>query len=1104
MVFHEMVQTPPDGEGLFEVPGEIIRPGRRLKVQALGDERRESANIAEQQVAQQVEQDGRIDESLAANVVDTYLPVSPSQPLTYYVFDKPVAGEGEELRVYGLAIDPFTGEPQSAPLGEIDVKEGETTRRMQLAWSVNPENNLAEGTIRSFGLSDGVERSFRKVEQQQDELSKQAQREEVQLSLLKIESAKDGADASRYARAQLESLDKGNVALRGMNPDALRSRAGAGAASAEGATFAPLAEEGALAPSAPGFSAAGAAPPAAAGVDKIADSKALTEGDKSVAARPEPAKEAGEKAAGQLAHGRATEFETQDAARQAASTATGLASDSSKQKRQQIESGKPLEVEVPVEQSGKRLDVVVMARDVPVLRQKVQIQVERSMTAGKQMEERAKIALDVPPEVDGNLEMLLIDQAAKAVVLKRELYRVPVRGLSIKALNQKARYEPGELVQLRLKVVNEQGAPATKTALAARVWNEDYVPDDRSQIAMLEDSLRRWERFDGLADQGELLAQGGRSGEAFGAAMALGGAGAAASAAELPGNKPPDNQLFRSDRRESGVALKKAQVPAAGSPPEAAPALASTTPPPPAVAATPEQPTPEQPTPEPPAPAAALPAGSAQFAQSSIQAVDSLQTAEAESKIDAAGTGASTYSLSELGYGYLVSGDLPPLTASNELAVRQQLDSLKSEDQRALAAWRLMFGRVLIGGGLVALAILGVLFLMQQEVRWSSGTLALVASAACLVIGAFWSTGGRQDRMVASAYGSHSAGGDSADYANVALDQATPAPAEVMAKSASPAVANPAPADSVQELAPADNEASPAPLPPKDAAGSPDTIGLTPGAAPFAAPAPASPEGRGEGGADPATKYEPPRAMKLGADDMPASRAARPPVGGSGGGLGGFGGGEARGGADRRANGRSSGEPAGVSLGSGRGGKAGGQSLGTQPPGAPGAAAAGPAPGAPDTASAQLVAPATPPRPAEARPPKPSSEPAAPAPTASAPTPPTPASGDRPSAPRRAAQPGTFADQDNVSDRDKGADRDAAATTPAPVPPAGAPASDASTGAPSAIYFNPQLITAADGTVTIEFRMPQVPSAYRVLLDAYGNGRVGSSAELRILCEPSK
>jgi uncharacterized protein YfaS (alpha-2-macroglobulin family) len=72
------------------------------------------------------------------------------------------------------------------------------------------------------------------------------------------------------------------------------------------------------------------------------------------------------------------------------------------------------------------------------------------------------------------------------------------------------------------------------------------------------------------------------------------------------------------------------------------------------------------------------------------------------------------------------------------------------------------------------------------------------------------------------------------------------------------------------------------------------------------------------------------------------------------------------------------------------------------------------------------------------------------------------------------------------------------------VPPAGAPASDASTGAPSAIYFNPQLITAADGTVTIEFRMPQVPSAYRVLLDAYGNGRVGSSAELRILCEPSK
>jgi hypothetical protein len=59
-------------------------------------------------------------------------------------------------------------------------------------------------------------------------------------------------------------------------------------------------------------------------------------------------------------------------------------------------------------------------------------------------------------------------------------------------------------------------------------------------------------------------------------------------------------------------------------------------------------------------------------------------------------------------------------------------------------------------------------------------------------------------------------------------------------------------------------------------------------------------------------------------------------------------------------------------------------------------------------------------------------------------------------------------------------------------------------GAPSAIYFNPQLPIDANGIVTIEFQLPEVASEYRLLLDAYGNGRVGSSAELRIVCKPAE
>jgi len=57
--------------------------------------------------------------------------------------------------------------------------------------------------------------------------------------------------------------------------------------------------------------------------------------------------------------------------------------------------------------------------------------------------------------------------------------------------------------------------------------------------------------------------------------------------------------------------------------------------------------------------------------------------------------------------------------------------------------------------------------------------------------------------------------------------------------------------------------------------------------------------------------------------------------------------------------------------------------------------------------------------------------------------------------------------------------------------------------APSAIYFNPQLTTDSYGMVTIEFQMPAVASEYRLLLDAYGGGRVGSSAEVRIVCQPA-
>jgi uncharacterized protein YfaS (alpha-2-macroglobulin family) len=59
--------------------------------------------------------------------------------------------------------------------------------------------------------------------------------------------------------------------------------------------------------------------------------------------------------------------------------------------------------------------------------------------------------------------------------------------------------------------------------------------------------------------------------------------------------------------------------------------------------------------------------------------------------------------------------------------------------------------------------------------------------------------------------------------------------------------------------------------------------------------------------------------------------------------------------------------------------------------------------------------------------------------------------------------------------------------------------------APAALYFNPALMTDANGRATVRFTMPAVPSEYRLLIDALGHGRIGSKEQLLIVGEsPAK
>jgi hypothetical protein len=62
----------------------------------------------------------------------------------------------------------------------------------------------------------------------------------------------------------------------------------------------------------------------------------------------------------------------------------------------------------------------------------------------------------------------------------------------------------------------------------------------------------------------------------------------------------------------------------------------------------------------------------------------------------------------------------------------------------------------------------------------------------------------------------------------------------------------------------------------------------------------------------------------------------------------------------------------------------------------------------------------------------------------------------------------------------------------------------ASGEAPASIYFNPRLIADDNGRATIEFTMPPAESRYRLLIDALGNGRIGSLQQVIECREPAK
>jgi hypothetical protein len=389
-----------------------------------------------------------------------------------------------------------------------------------------------------------------------------------------------------------------------------------------------------------------------------------------------------------------------------------------------------------------------------------------------------------------------------------------------------------------------------------------------------------------------------------------------------------------------------------------------------------------------------------------------------------------------LAAGYLADSRTVGILVSNRAAVEGKQQSLAHEREQSRQAWQAFVGRLLVIGGIGVLAAIGLLFLVRVPVRVGGGTLAIVAAAASLMVGLFWTGGQRPDQTIAMATGeAPQATPKSAalppqantyyDNRGTALD-ADPAalPEAVVAESA------PAPSEEPPTLrAPAGRLDAPATAPPAG----PDATDVKENVAEGAK----RPMGKAAGdvAADesglksvtaavtPAKEKADAAAAAEGARTQPAPGRAS----GLGGGAGGFGSSAPRGGKSARFAETKQLEDA--------------------------TAAAPNAPQPPALAGVPADAPAPP----------------APAPSTPAEQPATDAA-DRPLARGGAA-----------SSRDK--------------------LEIAASAAPASIYFNPRLTTDEQGFVTLEFRLPEVESEYRLLIDAFGDGRVGSSADLKIVCK---
>lgn len=160
-----------------------------------------------------------------------------------------------------------------------------------------------------------------------------------------------------------------------------------------------------------------------------------------------------------------------------------------------VPAGQALDVQIPEELENRSLFAAAICRGVTVATAPFPADDETARAdEGRQLTKSRSLkgALELPPEADGLIDVVLVDQTSNPpqLVQQSAVYRQPAKALSIGLAGLKNRFAPGEQVRLEMRVADEAGAPVSNALVGVRVWNEEAVKSTEELPLVLTDAVR--------------------------------------------------------------------------------------------------------------------------------------------------------------------------------------------------------------------------------------------------------------------------------------------------------------------------------------------------------------------------------------------------------------------------------------------------------------------------------------------------------------------------------------------------------------------------------------------------------------------------------------